>query len=209
MNSTQYDALNFEDNTETTAVFGLNQIQIVQFSETSDFAWIISKPKKNNMVQLLTEFANDEMDENIELLYTVEYKFERENSQYGTASSSQTVQFDQTSQKDIDLARILANQISCQESNLTATFPTEFKITLKTNQDSVAMVLPTGDPAFNTRVSLTYMCDNTTALSEDMTDNYWKLSQSFPVSTDKETKAEVDYMENSIFYGEGYGYFLF
>ena len=179
----------------------------MQFSETSDFAWIISKPKKDKMVELLTNFTKDELDENIELLYTVEYKFERDDSQYGTASNSQTVQFNQTSSKDKELAQTLANQISCQESNLTATFPTEFKITLKTNQDSVARVLPTGDPAFNTRISLTYMCDNTTAVSEDMTDNYWMLSQSFP--TEEATKAEVEYMENSIFYGEGYGYFLF
>ena len=72
------------------------------------------------------------------------------------------------------------------------------------------MVLPTGDPAFNTQISLTYMCDNTTALSEDMTDNYWKLSQTFSTKfTEKSTEAEVEYMENSIFYGEGFGYFLF
>lgn len=69
------------------------------------------------------------------------------------------------------------------------------------------MVLPTGDPAFNTRIKLTYMCDDSPAVSEDMTDNYWRLSQSFTAAGS--TSKEVDYMEKNIFYGEGYGFFLF
>ena len=77
MNSTQYDALNFNNNTETTAMFGLDQIQIVQFSATSDIAWIISQPKKTDMVNYLEMFANDTIPENIDLYYTLDYSFDR------------------------------------------------------------------------------------------------------------------------------------
>ena len=89
------------------------------------------------MVELLSEFADPDknMTANTEILYSFEYNFERENGLYGDASNKITVLMNQTDPADIKLASTLANQISCQTSNLTAIFPTEFVITLKTNQD--------------------------------------------------------------------------
>lgn len=34
-------------------MFGLNQIKILQFSATSDIAWIISQPKRQEMADYL------------------------------------------------------------------------------------------------------------------------------------------------------------
>ena len=85
------------------------------------------------MVGLLETFVNHTLPENIELVYTIEYTFDRENNQYGQSSNSVVKSFNKTSDVDINLASTLAKQISCTETNLNATFPAGIIITQKTN----------------------------------------------------------------------------
>jgi len=50
---------------------------VLQFSETSDYAWIISKPKKASMQHYLEKVANNTLEDGIEIAYTLLYTFDR------------------------------------------------------------------------------------------------------------------------------------
>ena len=61
---------------------------MIQFSETSDYAWIISQPKKQAVLDFLDDLVDPDktLDSNITLYYTFEWRFDRAASEYGAAS---------------------------------------------------------------------------------------------------------------------------
>jgi len=60
----------------------------MQFSETSDFAWIVSKPSKEKFSDFLTQLVDGTLPEEISLYYSFDYTIDRQDSQYGSAKGS-------------------------------------------------------------------------------------------------------------------------
>ena len=60
--------------------------------------------------------------------------------------------------------------------------------------------------AFTTNYTMNYHCEQFPNAG-DMSNNYWSLYQDF--STNPNDAAEVKEMNENIFFGEGFGFFLF
>ena len=97
------------------------------------------------MADYLDMFVTGTLPKEIELLYTFNYVFDRESSQYGTASGRVQNKLNNETSYDVELATNLYNQILCIESNINATFPANITMTQKTNQDTATTNIPTGD----------------------------------------------------------------
>lgn len=77
---------------------------------------------------------------------------------------------------------------------------------MKTNQEQSTADILTGNPAFTTNYALKYSCD---PIAKSLTTSYWDMRQVFSDSTDPTVVSAVNVTQSSVFYGQGFGFYLF
>lgn len=82
------------------------------------------------MLDLLNQLVTDTLDEDIELYYTFDWAFDRQDSEYGSAKG---LTKNLLSSNDTELVDSLIAQINCTESKIRSHFPADITITKKTN----------------------------------------------------------------------------